>query len=220
VSTLQNLRDIVRLQTDLDAEDLPNTVLDGYLREGFDRTFAAELRWPFFEHSWTLTLAALATTIALPTSPEVAFFMRVRSDTDEMLVQLAQTFAEDNFTGDGTTDDPSFYSVWGSTVYLWPVPSGTARSYTARGYRKPTWSATPTVEVDGDDRLHQAIAHYAVALAYAQLEDAELEAVYMNRWGALVDVIRRNVMQPNFHQPLVLNGGLGGHARQRSWMGN
>ena len=39
-------------------------------------------------------------------------------------------------------------------------------------------------EPDCDIRLHQLLAHYAIALCYAQQEDEVLEDVYMKRWQA------------------------------------
>lgn len=209
MSTLQEIRDKVRLQADLDQTDLPDATLDGFIREGFDRTFAVEVAWPFFESTWTLTLPSGDTTIPLPTSPEIAQIKRFRSPDNMTLEQVPQSAAEDYFQGTQTAGEPQLFSVWGGNIYLWPEPTAAERIYTVRGYRKPTWSGLGTSELDGDDRLHLAIFHYAVALAYAQLEDTELEGTYLRRWDTLLRQLQRDIMQPAYHEPIVLNGGVG-----------
>lgn len=216
MSTLQEVRDQVRTQLDLDTDDLSDTTADLFIREGFDRTMALEARWPFFEESWDLTLTSPATTLTLPS--DVAVIQRLRDTGENVnLVMIAQQFAEANFQGvQSTVSTPTLFSVWGSVIDLWPTPSAADRTYTLRGYRKPTWTGTPGEELDGDERLHTAIFHYACSLAYAQMEDPELEAVYMQRWGALVEAIRRDLMRPQHQEPAILNGGLLPYQRLRS----
>lgn len=208
MSTLQEIRDAIRAQTETDETDFNNTSLDLFIREGFDRTFAAEREWPFFETTWDLVLPDTDTTLALPA--DVAAVQRLRdADNNVNLVMIAQQFAETNFQGSQTsTTMPTLFSIWGGVITLWPVPQLAERNYTLRGYRKPQWSATPTTEIDGDERLHSAIFHYAVALAYARLEDPEAEATYMQRWSAHLEMIRRDLMRPQHQVPMILNGGL------------
>lgn len=209
MSTLQEVRDKVRAQTDLDDTDLPDTTLDGFIREAFDRTFAVERRWPFFQHTWTLTLSEGETSITLPTDTEVAVVSRLRSSNRINLMHIGHHSALDEFQGTlMTTTNPDMFSVWGNVLYLWPVPTSAARTYTLTGFRKPEWSGNPTLELDGDGRLHLALVHYAVALAYAQLEDTELEQSYMGRWSSLVETYQRELTRPMYHEPIVLNGGV------------
>lgn len=216
MSTLQEIRDAVRTQLDLDSDDLTDTTADLHIREGFDRTFALEQRWPFFQTSWDLNLADTDVTLTVPS--DVAAIERLRDTGKNLnLVMIGQQFAEENFQGvQSAATEPTLFSIWGDTITLWPVPTLKARTYQLRGYRKPTWSGVAATELDGDERLHSAIFHYACALAYAQLEDPELEAVYMQRWGAHVEAVRRDLMRPQHHIPLVLNGGLYGHSSLQS----
>lgn len=208
MSTLQNIRDKVRTQVDLDSEDLPDTTLDLFIREAFDRTFASERRWPFFEETWTLTKAIGDTTIDLPTATEVAFIQRIRSSDNFNLTHISQQMAEDNFEGVTSTGTPELFSVWGEVINLWPTPdSAEELTYTMRGWRKPSWSGVAATELDGDVRLHAPIGWYAVALTYAQLEDPELEQVYMNRWGSALAEVRKDIMRPQYQEPIILNGG-------------
>lgn len=210
---LSDVRAAVRTQADLDAEDLPDATVDTFIREGFDRTFATEQRWPFFQYAWALNQVDVEDFITLPTSPEVDVISRLRDSDGRSLLMLDQSFAEDRFEN-VPEGEPRFFSVWGGQLSLWPRPSDVARTYTLRGWRKPTWTGVGTEELDGDERLHQAIVHYAVALAYAQIEDPEQESTYKRRWEELVSTYRRDLTRPNYHDPIVLSGGLEGDTRR------
>lgn len=209
MSTLQELRDKVRIQTDLDVTDLPDPTLDGFLLEAFQATMAADAKWPFLETTWNVSFPAGAETATLPTGPDIAFIVRARSPQGWALLHLAHHIAEDAFAQDTFGGEPEYYSLWGGTMYLWPIPTDTtSRTVQVRGFRKPTWSGVAATEIDGPEELHLAMFHYAVSLAYAQLEDPEQEANYMRRWSQLVDAHRRNIGISQQHTPLILNGGI------------
>ncbi len=56
--TLNTLRDQVRSMADLDEADLPNSVIDQFAREGFERIYMLERRWPYLQKSFTLSTVA------------------------------------------------------------------------------------------------------------------------------------------------------------------
>ncbi len=210
MSSLQTIRDLVRGQTDLDEEDLPDDRLDAYIKDSFDRTFAIEERWPFFQATWTLTKAGDATTIDLPTvDPLISAIESFRDSQNYQLSNVAQGTAEDMYQGpQSTTTQPRFWSLWGDVISLWPTPDAAAMSFTVRGYRKPIWTGVAADELDGDKRLHQPILWHAIALVYAQLEDPEVEADYMQRWGASLAQLQKDIMRPQNADPLILHGGI------------
>ena len=104
---------------------------------------------------------------------------------------------------------PLFFSLWAGQLYVWPV-GFEDRTITVSGYRKPddTWLTDPSLEVDLDVRLHFPLIHYAVALAYAQQEDPELEQQYLRRWQIQVGEFKDDILKPGLYSPVVLNGGL------------
>lgn len=202
---LSELRDAVRTQLDLDEDDVANTTLDMYIREGYDRTIQLERRWPFFETTWDVT--STGASIAVPaTLAGVSSVIDV--DNNVRLVQIGTELAEDKFYGNNAQGTPKYFSWWGNTLTLYPSPSANT-DYRIRGWRKPTdWiSAGAASEVDADERLHLPLFHYACSLAYAQLEDTELENTYMRRWAATTQQAHDDIMRPQHHEPLVLNGG-------------
>ena len=124
--------------------------------------------------------------------------------------QLDQTEAEYQFGNDivDGTAEPVFYSLWSGQVFFWPrrrVPVDT--DFLLRGYRKPLTTFDQTTgQVDADPRLHQALAHYAVALAYAQQEDEYLESNSMERWQRDVESARQAIMDPAHNRPIFMYG--------------
>lgn len=202
---LSELRDAVRTQLDVDEDDLSNSTLDMYIREGYDRTIQLERRWPFFETSWSLVSSS--GVIAVP-SDLAGIASVIDLDENFRLIMLAPELAEDKFYGDIGGGYPSYFSWWGNVLSLYPSPVSD-RSYSVRGWRKPTdWVAGGAAsEVDADERLHLPLFHYACSLVYAQLEDPELENTYMRRWAATTEQAHEDIMRPQHHEPLVFNGG-------------
>ena len=202
---LSELRDAVRTQLDIDEDDLSNTTLDMYIREGYNRTIQLERRWPFFESTFSVTSSS--GVIAVPST--VSGIASLVDDVENIrLVQIGSELAEDKFYGEVGNGFPTYFSWWGSTITLYPTPD-TNRAYTIRGWRKPIdWVASgAATEVDADERLHLPLFHYACSLAYAQLEDVELENAYMRRWAATAEQAHDDIMRPQHHEPLVYNGG-------------
>ena len=198
------------MQLDMDDEELPNAMLDSYISEGYMRMMSMENRWPSFESRWTVTKLGGTGDITLPADCDPAGIFSVIDGNNGMrLTQVANEQAEDNFAQTATTTMPYYYSVWGSELALWPNPSGD-RALRLRGHRLPrNWIADGAGgQPDADERLHFLLAHYAIALSYAQQEDEVLEDVYMKRWQASFEAAHSAICNPRHHRPLVMNGGL------------
>jgi hypothetical protein len=137
---LQEMRQFLWTQLDVDDEEYPPALLDTYLSEGYSQTLAASERWPFLEHTWTLTKADGATTIDLPTDlDEGGVYSLVDNTRHHRLTQVANELAED-FLYDGlvSTAVPYFFTIWGGQIKLWNTGSDGEREFTLRGQRSPT----------------------------------------------------------------------------------
>jgi hypothetical protein len=210
---LQGLRDYIRVQLDMDEEELPNALLDSYLNEAYLRTMSMERRWPFFESYFEVANVPSADSVALPAEcDENQIISLIKLPENIRLIQIAPEMADDRFTGiNASSNSPAYYSIWGNAISLWPRPyPDTTMNFRIRGFRKPLdWIAQgASGEVDADPRLHILLAHYAIALCYAQQEDEVLEDVYMKRWQASFAAARNAICAPRHHRPLILNGGL------------
>lgn len=212
MATLAELQDYVRVQTETTSAELPSTTINSYLREAFNRTISAENRWPFYETSWVMNQTAGSTTTTLPVDANASAIVALTDNANgRRLVLVDYETAQDNYSSANTSSGrPLHFSLWGRTVNLWPaVTFDSTQTYSLRGYRLPTdWvAAGPSAEPDCDDRLHWALAHYAVALAYIQQEDEVLEATYMTRWQRDFEVARRSIMEPARPSPMQMGGG-------------
>jgi hypothetical protein len=205
---LQELRTYVRAQLDVEEEELPNDMTDAYLAEAYIRTMSMENRWPFFETSWEVGKPGTDSVLVLPTDCDAGGLFSVRVN-GARLVQVSNEQAEDSNAQMAGTTTPGWYSLWGREMRLWPSPTADVTVY-LRGYRMPSdWiSQGAGAEVDADVRLHRLLAHYAIALAYAQQEDEVLEDVYMKRWQASFMAARNAICNPRHNRPLVFSGGM------------
>jgi hypothetical protein len=207
---LTDIQNYVWAQTDTTTADLPGPVIASYVDEGFKRTVAAENRWPTYEQQWQLTLLAGEANVPLPTDINIPAIMSVISvESGKKLEQINQEEGEARFGGkvSDSAATPIYFSIWSRLMFFWPRSrSAEDRIFVMRGYRKPLTTFDASGEIDADPRLHQALAHYAIALAYAQQEDDVLESRYMDRWQRDVEMARKAIMDPSGNRPLVMYG--------------
>ncbi len=211
--TLQEMRDFIRTHLDLEVEDLPDTLIDRWLREGSKRIERAEVRWPYFEKFYTWVVAFNPFLLFPKTT--------IGADIDQIASITHSTLAFPNLIWVGpeawqeltasrpsATGRPIYFSEWQGSILLYPNPD---TSYTLRvfGFRKAIdWvaagaGATP----DLPDELHNTVMTWGLAKAYAQQEDPEMASFFERQFlDEVKEMTRRLVITP-LHQPLVLNSG-------------
>jgi len=223
LSTVADLVALVRDITDLDEADLPTSLLRTYFRDGYDRLINLERRWPFFE-----------TSVSLETVPEQRDYpMSTIGDGNlREITSIVDTSMAGNRLHLVSIDDaervwnasldapsrPLYFVEWGNAIKLYPKPE-TVYPLSIRGYRKPTytWLTNDALQVDCDERLHTAIAYYAISQAYKRQEDNEMSMVYKQSFDEAVALARRDLMRPPSHRPMVYNGGSPGMT-ERYWL--
>ena len=211
MTTLSELYTKVRNQTDTNASELPDALLNDYLHEAFNRTIAAENLWPFYEQVWDLVLPAGTNRIVLPgdvNEPGITGLWDFDNKFRLQLMDLEK--ALDYFNHSSTPVSaygPTVYAMWTNEILLYPIKyNDEDKDYRLVGFRSPVeWSSlTPGDEPDCDERLHLPLAHYATALAYAREEDEVLEDKYMQRWQRDVEMARQAIMEANRQRPLTM----------------
>ncbi len=207
---LTDLRAYVRRQTETTEGELPNVTIDAFLREAFNRTIAMENQWPFYEKTWQLTQVNGTSQITLPGDANPPAFTGLYHQTDKYRVELMAHSQALEFYGGmlaGTAAPYEAFSVWSGKIHLWPeVVIATNQPWNLVGFRKPAdWLAQGAeAEPDCDERLHMPLCHYAIALAYAQQEDEQLEGQYMKRYEIDVMAARSAIMEPAQDRPLIM----------------
>lgn len=207
----QEIRDYVRAHLELDDEELPDTILNVYLQDAFERTISMDNRWPRNEQTYSVSKIAGSDSVTLPAGLSIPSIMSVTSTANGYrLAIIAHENAEDAFVPNYTEGggNPVYVSFWGGQMYLWPkVDTDTSYDVTIRAYAAPTWTGGASDIPDLDSRLHIALAYYAMALVYAAQEDEVLEGVYMARWNRDTTQTIKAIMEPVHNHPLVLHGG-------------
>lgn len=195
---------------DVDETDLPDTVLNVYLQEAFDRTMAMTNQWPRLETTWLVSLLPGNTSVSLPPDLNLPSLVSVVTPDGYRLSSIDQEKAEQNYAPltQASDTNPLYYSLWGGQLFLWPrMAKADPYTLAVRGSRQPVWTNAASDIPDLDPRLHVTLAYFALSLAYAQQEDDVLEAAYMGRWSRDLAQQLKVMMEPQHARPLVMHGG-------------
>jgi hypothetical protein len=206
------IRAAARTITELDQNDVTDTTLDLYIKDGYDRIIALERRWPFLEAA--TTLSTVANQRDYPLSSIGAGNLRevislVNPDPGARLQLISYDQGEEAFLANqfDHANEPHWWSVWGDSIQLWPKPDAVYQLL-VRGYRKPnSWHLSDGVEVDADERLHRSLVYYTVAHLYQLQEDTEMASYYRNTFEEAVQLVRADIMRVPSHGPLMLSAG-------------
>jgi len=212
---------MVRDITDLDANDLPDSLIKLYLRDGYYRVLDLEKRWPFLEKTFTFATVSgtRAYTVSAFTADPMDQIMSIMDNVGvgnnlEMVAynELEQAYAG----GSDTARPPEFYALWEGKIHLFPKPND-IRTLTVRGYREPIDWVTTGAAVDASANLHIALAYYACSRIYQRLEDTEMANEYKRSFDEAVTLAVKNIQIPTSHASLVLSGRSLGRTNDR-WL--
>lgn len=209
--TLAQLRTQVRSMADLDEVDLPDPVIDQYAREGFQRIYALERKWPFLEETYTFNTVANQREYPISAIGDIREVISIvdTSASGERFTLISNAEAEEIWLGN--TDTPSrpyFFSFWDKKIYLWPKPDA-VYPITVRAYRNPTytWLSNTSLEIDIDEWFHQILPYFILGRVYQRQEDAELANMHMRSFEEGVAFARRDLMRGSSAQPVIFSGG-------------
>ena len=216
------IRSKIREIVDLDEQDLSNTLLDMYIKDGFDRIIALERRWPFYQKTFTLNTVPAQRAYAVNTVGDgnlrEIISLVDTSTVGNRLEFIAYDDAEAVWVGSyDQVSRPLYFTFWEDQIHLWPKPDA-VYPLVVRGYRKPTdWSASDSTEVDADERLHQCLVYYGVAQVYQLQEDIELASYYRKTFDEAVRLSAADIMRPSSQRPLAFSDGVP-HPSRRWWL--
>jgi hypothetical protein len=209
--TATQLRSTVRQITDLDSDDLPDGLLNLYIRDGYYRILDLEKRWSFLETSFNFSTVTDVKQYAIsgftvdPISEVVSIVDNTR--TGYRLDMVGYDMAEQTYSGSyDTSGEPLFYAVWNGNINIYPKPNN-ARLLTCRGYREPIDWITNDGNVDAPASLHFPLVYYAVARVYQQMEDTTMATIYKQSFDEGVALARKKLTQPTSHGQLIMAHG-------------
>ena len=209
--SLNTLRTQVRSMADLDEEDLPDIVVDQFAREGFQRIYALERRWPYLQESYNFNTVVGQREYTISTIGDIREIISVldTSLSGARLTLIPYDNAEEIWLGN--TDVPSrpyFYSFWDKKIQLWAKPDA-VYPITVRAYRNPvyTWLTDPDEMIDLDEWFHALLPYFVLGRVYQRQEDAQLAQMHLNSFEQGVGLARRDLMKASSAQPVIMSGG-------------
>jgi len=215
--SLGQIRTQVQGMLDIADGDIPNSVLDTFIAQGYDAIVYSEKRWPFFELSATFstvadksdyTLAEIGYSLINQTVREV---WSLRTD-DHIIEYIGRDLGDFhnplNSIGSGT---PQYWSYWGDQVRFYPTPDSVETIY-MRGSREATdfpnkmnGTANTALFPDLPDPFHPLLSIYAAARAYLQQEDPTMSVQYDRQFQIELDNLARRFADTPAPQPMLLN---------------
>jgi hypothetical protein len=209
--TLTQLRTQVRNMVDLDETDLPDSIVDQFAREGFQRIYSLERRWPYLQETYSFNTVANQREYTISTIGDIREIISVvdTSQSGARLTLIPYDNAEEIWLGN--TDVPSrpyFYSFWDKKLQLWAKPDA-IYPITVRAYRNPlyTWLSDATLTIDLDEWFHALLPYFVIARVYQRQEDSDLSAMYMRSFEEGVGLARRDLMKASSAQPVIMSAG-------------
>lgn len=209
---LTQIRSKIREIVDLDEQDVSDTLLNMYIKDGFERIIALERRWPFYQKTFALSTVEDQRAYDIDTVGD-GNLREITSVVDtstigNRLEYISYDDAESVWVGSyDQSSRPLYFTFWQEQIHFWPKPNG-VYPLVVRGYRKPIdWSASDSIEVDADSRLHQPLVYYGVAQVYQLQEDIELASFYRKSFDEAVRLAAADIMRPPSQRPLAVSDG-------------
>jgi hypothetical protein len=209
--TLATLRTQVRNMADLDEVDLPDSIIDQFAREGFQRIYSLERRWPWLQQSYAFNTVANQREYTISTIGDIREIISVidSSTSGARLTLIPYDNAEEIWLGN--TDVPSrpyFYSFWNKKLQLWAKPNA-VYPMVVRAYRNPvyTWLTNTAETIDLDEWFHALLPYFVLARVYQRQEDAQLSQMYMTSFEEGIGLARRDLMKASSAQPVIMSAG-------------
>jgi hypothetical protein len=196
---------------DLDETDLSNTIIDQFAREGFQRIYALERRWPILQETYTFNTVANQREYTISTIGDIREIISVvdTSTQGARLSLIDYNDAEQIWLGNlDVASRPYFYSFWDKKLQLWAKPD-IVYPMTVRAFRNPvyTWLTDITETIDLDEFFHAILPYFVLARVYQRQEDSDLANMYMKSFEEGVAFARRDLMKASSAQPVVMSGG-------------
>lgn len=201
--TRQQLRQYVREYFDLDITELPDSLVDIFLNDGFNRIVRASWRWPFLEFTDTVTTEAGTGEYTIPSS--IHEVEGIQGPDFNLQWVSPQTAEQTWWSANETQSKPYKVSFWGGKLRLWPKPDS-AYTITIRGYKKPTWAADAgAIPTPLPDDFHELIGTWAVSRAAAQQDDPSGAQLHAASFQDGIQELKRYYNNTPGPGPIVLN---------------
>lgn len=203
--TLQQIRDQVRDTVELDETDIPNSVLDLFIREGFDRIVHDQRRWSFYEDDFSFTTTPGQGSYPLASIDATLDTVEGVEHPSWMCLPISHQLVQGQYAGSQVTGTPTNFSMWNDKLFLWPTPANPI-VVSVRGYRKPTdWIAQGSgASPDCPEEFHPLIVVWALHRTYMQQDDMQMGQTLRSMFGEQLKVLSDDYTRPLVAEPSIV----------------
>lgn len=169
-----------------------------WLNEAYEELVRA-YKWPWLQATQTITTVANTQTVAIPATPPVLFFGRLKPTTasvDEPRFLSEMDFREympnREYTDPADKGQPDYYSIFAGNINFYPIPDA-VYTYSLRYWKGIT--TLPTADADTymcPDPYLDALVTNALARAAMRENDMGKYQVYVAQYTATVAQMMRN----------------------------
>lgn len=207
--TLNDIVTKVREVTELDSTDVPTSVIQMYIRDGYNQIINLERRWSFLESKFQMTTTANVNEYNIDdfTTDDIREVISIVDDEGTRLEYILYDEAEDLFLDvTAPIKRPIMYSMWAGKIYLFPKPNAVYTA-TVRAYRYPNDWVTANGTVDGPASFDIPLVYYAISRIYQSQEELQTAMKYEQSFAEAISIARRDLTRPPSNSPVVFAGG-------------
>ena len=214
MKSLDEIRQVVRTALDVDAEELPDLLIDTWCREASRHVRQKRRRWPHLECSWSIATVAdqaeypLA-DIGSSSMDQVDVLAAVKLEGYVPMKWISPDDADTFFVGNEAGSTPTHWSLHAQSLVLYPTPTEVV-TVQVRGYRKMAdWVAGENSYLpDVPDDFEDVIFNWVLGRAYQQQEDPDMGVMYLDLAEELLQTLASVDTAAPAAQPLVIGGGI------------
>lgn len=213
---LSEIRDWVRQQTLVEADDFADAKLNAVINQGV-RDLSTLFRWPFLATSSTVAMVADQQAYAMPADLQSIEKVVVTGE-QRTLSELSPARAWGEYGGKfGTATVPESFFIWGSSLYMVPIPTDATKSITLYYYRFATELTNDTSVPEWAAPFHQILAEYAAAHVWEREEDFPKARDFWGRYFQGVDRMAQFYLNRSADKPMVVGGSGAQHTTSHPW---
>jgi len=211
MTTFATIATFTRDMLQTDDTDLPDSLILPFANDATRRIYGLHPDWPHLYAEGTLPMVAgtNAYNLSSLTPSTYAYIESVWDDNGFgiSLQEIDYQEATRYFLGSGFTSSnmPTWFSVYGGKIYLYPKPAGT-RTLRVGGYRDIVDMVTSADSPDLPTKFHNAVQFGCVALAQGQSEDYEGASYWAQVANQSVAIAMREHFNTITHRPAQLHG--------------
>ena len=219
---LGEIRQYVREMLESDNEEFSDFIIDAWVREGWLEVhrFAD---WPFLDTTWTLSTAVPAIDFAQIRDTEGNMPQTIRSVRTQYgeLSWLAPDQIQSVLSGrNGNVynGEPRWFGVRGGRTLLIAPAQSDVTNFVIQGYRaRRDWFTNGDASVpDVPEDLQVALQYYALARAYARLDDPQSTIHHLDLFNSILETAAIDQASSQFGGTMQIGGGHGVRDRDTS----